>query len=633
MDVRVLCVDDDPELLALTAEQLRRRLGDVAVDTAADAAAAREVLASRDVDCVVSDYEMPETTGLDLLRELKADQPDLPFVLFTGRGSESVASEAISAGVTDYLQKGGVEQYELLANSVERAVEGYRLETELQETNRTLELLTESAVDVAAADDGEHIIERTLDVAEDILSFDVVGIYEFADGEFVPRTDRSFRPADGLRSAGEGIIGRTYAEGESYLIDDVTAHDDADPASASFRSALSVPMGEFGVFQAVSQDPESFTEKDLEMAELLVAHTAQALDRVVYEQDLRETNEQFQAILDNTTALIYVKDLDGRYTLVNRRYVEELDADEDDILGRTDHELQAEEYAAAVRENDWKAIEEERAVEAEERAFRDGEERTYYSVKVPIFDEDGNAAGVCGISSDITELKERERELKQQKERLDEFASVVSHDLRNPLSVADGYLELVRGDVDDDRLDQVATALDRMHDILDDLLTLARDGQDIGETEAVRVGDLAEEAWGNVSTDGMVLAVEDDLTVEADPTRLLQVFENCFRNSVEHALDEDGEGASRVEVGTLSLEGDEEDRRRRSASPGFYVADDGDGFPPGVTERAFTPGFTTSDDGTGFGLAIVKRIVEAHGWSVRLRNGQEGGACVEVQTD
>ena len=140
--VRVLHVDDDAAFLELTAEFLERE-SDVIVPTPApDVDEGLDALARDPFDCVVSDYDMPGPDGIEFLERVRERYPDLPFVLFTGKGSEEIASEAISAGVTDYLQKGGGrERFSLLANRVEKAVERYRSERALEEHNRRLETL------------------------------------------------------------------------------------------------------------------------------------------------------------------------------------------------------------------------------------------------------------------------------------------------------------------------------------------------------------------------------------------------------------------------------------------------------------------------------------------------------------
>ena len=200
-----------------------------------------------------------------------------------------------------------------------------------------------------------------------------------------------------------------------------------------------------------------------------------------------------------------------------------------------------------------------------------------------------------------------ETRLRDQNERLEEFTSVVSHDLRNPLSVASGNLELAREDCDSDRLDAVEEALDRMETLIENLLSLAREGDSVSDPARVDIGDAAEQYWRSVDTADGDLVAEADLTVEADPSRLARLFENLFRNSVEH-------GGSTVTVG--EMEG------------GFYVADDGPGIPEDQRRKVFETGYSDAG-GTGFGLAIVERIADAHGWTVHATESAGGGARFE----
>jgi PAS domain S-box-containing protein len=204
-------------------------------------------------------------------------------------------------------------------------------------------------------------------------------------------------------------------------------------------------------------------------------------------------------------------------------------------------------------------------------------------------------------------LREQQERLEAQNERLDEFASIVGHDLRNPLNVAQGRLDLARTEVDSDHLDDVAEAQDRMAALIDDLLDLARRGEEGTEQEAVALADLVSHCWETVDTGPAGLAIETELTVVADRSRLRQLIENLLRNAIEHAGPD-----VRVTVGDLP--------------DGFYVADDGPGIPPDERERVMEQGVTTSEDGTGLGLGIVREVAEAHGWSVEVGESDAGGA-------
>lgn len=214
------------------------------------------------------------------------------------------------------------------------------------------------------------------------------------------------------------------------------------------------------------------------------------------------------------------------------------------------------------------------------------------------------------------QLDERRRELRQQNERLDEFTSFVSHDLKTPLSVASGRLQLARETLDDPDgdLEAVDDALDRMESLIDELLALARQGRTVGETTQLSLADAAESAWERIQSAEASLRLDADRSLHADPERLGQLLENLFRNAIAH-----GGRDVTITVGATDA--------------GFYVEDDGSGIQSDERERLFDAGYTTDADGTGFGLAIVRRVAEAHGWSVTVDNGAQGGARFDVTFD
>ena len=217
------------------------------------------------------------------------------------------------------------------------------------------------------------------------------------------------------------------------------------------------------------------------------------------------------------------------------------------------------------------------------------------------------------------QLRARESEIARERDRLAEFASLVSHDLRNPLNVAAGNLDLVHDRLAEQRMelaeiDTVARSLDRMETLVEDMLTLAKQGSAIDETETVSLSALVEECWTSVDTADAELVVAGDLRFQADRSRLRQAFENLLANAVAH-----GGPSVRVEVGPLA------------DAAGFYVADDGPGIPDDIRETVFDAGVTTDPDGTGFGLKIVSEVADAHGWSVSVGDSEDGGARFEFR--
>jgi len=209
------------------------------------------------------------------------------------------------------------------------------------------------------------------------------------------------------------------------------------------------------------------------------------------------------------------------------------------------------------------------------------------------------------------QLRNQRSRLQRQNDRLDKFTGVVSHDLRNPLNIATGRLELATEECDSAYLDGVKRALNRMEALIDDLLMLARQGKEVTDAQPVDLAAMVNGCWENVETNQAKLTTNVDRDILADRSRLKQVFENLFRNAVEHA----GTDVT-VAIGGLN--------------EGFYIEDDGPGIPSDKHDGVFEAGYSQSADGTGFGLSIVEQIVDAHDWQIRVTNGVDGGARFEI---
>lgn len=317
-----------------------------------------------------------------------------------------------------------------------------------------------------------------------------------------------------------------------------------------------------------------------------------------------ELDVEADAVVDAIDDALIVLDEDGDIIDYNEAFADAVRADRtesvsaalDDCPALKTHLQQREEGVVAVETPDRKQ---------------------YYNLGISTIDTVTD--GVLVVLRDVTDEQRHCRELERENEQLDQFASLISHDLRNPLDVAIGRTTAV-GEITNDaevktHVDEIRSSHSRMLRIIQDVLTLARQGQHIDDKATVQLADAATDAWQHVDTDGATLDLQTDQAVLADRNRLVQVFENLFRNSVEHGADSASTTVT-VAVGTL---GD---------SQGFYVADDGTGIDPSIRSQVLEAGFS-DEDSTGLGLAIVSKVVDAHGWDVTVCDSESGGARFE----
>ncbi|WP_222845550.1 PAS domain-containing protein [Natronomonas salsuginis] len=589
--VRVLHVDDNRSILDLTAAFPDRELADVSVtsETTPDDALSR--LETESFDCVVSEYEMSGRSGLELFEAIREDHPLLPFVLYTGKGSEEIASQAVNAGVTGYFQKGGPDQQRRLANRVRQAAEKYhtrieadRYSTVLRALDYPIYVVDETGVFSYVND---AMVELTGYEREEIIgaSTDII-----KDDEAVAAAERELGD----------ILSHEGPDTTQFYVDVVPK--DGDPIPCRDHMAVLPYEGEefrgsVGILRNVCE--EVSREETLERRERELERKTRAMDEAPVGITITDPSRE-----DNP--MIYV----------NGRFVEMTGYPRSDSIDENCRFLQGPETDEQSVNELRQAIDTGEATTVEIKNYRRDGEPFWNRVSIsPLLSEDGEAESWVGFQRDITAYKNRERELERQNDRLERFAGIVSHDLRSPMSVAAGRIELAKAEGEADRaanLDAALDALDRMDTIVDDTLTLARQGDTVGEPETVSLSSVAEECWRTTETDDGSIEVAGDLRFRADPDRLRNLVENLLGNAIEH-------GGERVTVRIGALD------------DGFYIADDGPGIDEAERESVFDPGHTSAEDGTGFGLAIVNEIAEAHGWTVSIGDAEVGGARFEIR--
>ncbi|WP_435062216.1 sensor histidine kinase [Halobaculum sp. EA56] len=498
----------------------------------------------------------------------------------------------------------------------------------------------------------QSLCRVVVDVSERVLGYPLTGVHLRAPGgeglEPMAYPDPVRERFDGeppTYTPGDRVY-RVFRTGESLRLGAAERPDDP-------HRGIVVPIPDHGVLIAGTETPGDTSEVTLDLVELLAENTAVALDRLQRESRLNalhETTRELMEARDDAAVAAAATNtahevLDLRLNAVYLRSSDDERLVPVSVTGEA-RELFGEVPSLGPGSVAWDVY------ESGEPACHDDVRRAsnVANPETPVRSElvmplgehgvflagstrpdrfDDADVALAKLFGDTVEaaldraerealMRRRERELARQNERLDDFASVVSHDLRNPLNVAQGRLELLADDCDSPHIDHMAEAHARMESLIDDLLTLARTGRSVGETEPVPLAPTVTSVWNTVDGGG-ALSVDDDVgVVEADASRLRELLENLVRNAVEHGGDD-------VRVAVDRLDGEERD--------GFYVADDGPGIPPERREEVFERGETTADDGTGFGLAIVSEIASAHGWRVRATESADGGARFEVVVD
>jgi PAS domain S-box-containing protein len=624
--IRVLYCDGDPtareSLLAFFTSEER-----FTVEAVGDVQTAWDRLGATHVDCVVSEHDLPGTTGLEFLEDFRERHPDRPFVLYTAAGSEDVASEAIAAGVTEYVQRETTGDHERLAERIVAAVTEHARALDATLQRRAMD---EAPIGITIADTSRP---------NDPLIYVNEGFLDLTGYEAATALGRNCRFLQGEDTAEESVtrLREAIERGESESVELVNYRRDGTEFWNRVTIAPLTDADDSSArFLGFQEDVTDVMERD---------RRQKAVVRVLRElyDVTTDTECSLEERIDRALAL-------GREVLeLPYGFLTEIEISDDEspdgiqTIVRSDGShplLQPGESCPLSRAYCRKTIETDGllamhdAVDAgweDDVAYETFDLGSYIGGKVVVDGElygtlcfagtDARASRFSGLERTLVRLiskwvsyeleyREATRGLERQNERLEEFTSVVSHDVQNPLNVAQGRLQMAMEECESPYLEEVEGALERIEALVTDLLELAKHGDAATDLADVDLAAIVEGCWSNVETTGADLEIRTDRTIRADDNQLKQVLENLVVNAVTH-----GGGDVTVTVGDLE--------------DGFFVEDDGTGIPAAERESVFEAGYTRSEDGTGFGLNIVEQVATSHGWDVTLTEGEGGGARFE----
>ncbi|NEU58992.1 PAS domain-containing protein [Halorussus sp. MSC15.2] len=428
---------------------------------------------------------------------------------------------------------------------------------------------------------------------------------------------------DDIRVSADEVVGQTVSERYPEEV--------ADQLEPRFRAALD---GETSAFEFELHDrhwlahtvPVNDGEGDASAGILIVQDITERIER---EQALRKNKNQLRALVELLPVAVFVAEADGRIVEWNEA-AEEIWGGE---VAESESVAEYEEYdgwwadtGEPLDPEDWPLARALRGEEVTDPAVVeiegfDGERRTVLNHGMPVRDADGEVNRAVVTLTDVTEREERKQRLQEQNERLESFASMLAHELRNPVTVGQIYSQqlAVRTDseaagLNTEAVEYVTEAFDRIEDIIDVMLVLTRGREAVGEQTPVDLAEVARAGWAEVDAPEATLDVALDLEMRADETYIRHLFRNLFENAVEHG----GSGVT-ITVGELPS--------------GFYVADDGCGIPDDDWDTVFEAGYTTAGEhgGTGLGLAFVRELAEVYDWECAVTESADGGARFEFR--
>lgn len=436
--ITVLCVDDDPDLVSLTGMFLEQENDRIETITITDPRNATEQLSSNHIDCIVSDYDMPHLDGLELLQSVRAEYPDLPFILFTGKGSEEVASDAIANGVTDYLQKEtGNEQYELLVNRVLNAVDQLQSARQAEKLDRIRTILRDVNQVLVRSRESVEIEKQVCEIVADSDPYLVVSLYDIDEnGSHLRRRRSAGYEIEKLATIELGSQNPPPFQNvlsEALRTDNIVTSNEvfnSDDQNAQFSgenpdmgSLAAIPLSyrdhHYGLLTLVAREEWVFDEQEMELLEEVAGDVSHA----IYRTDLYERMNRYSRIIDNLPIGVYRNTPlpDGTIVEANPAVIDLFDADSrSDLIGVKFTDLYPRPEDREIFTNQLEEHGEVQNLELELQTL-DGE--PFWASVTGMKTREGSEEYFDAVIQDISEKRNREEQLLRY-ERLYQLAPI-----------------------------------------------------------------------------------------------------------------------------------------------------------------------------------------------------------------
>ena len=535
-----------------------------------------------------------------------------PYEIELVTKNEDVLHTEINASI---FEKSALEGEVVIARDI---TERKRSEGRLNDEKRKIKELYQITPEIREIKDLQMLYELTIELANNILDFDVCTVEIEEDGDLVVKasTEKELVEEEYTMSVEEGIAGRTFRKKESELIRDVTQSERAKPTDESFRSSLSIPMGDMGVFQAHSYEEEKYDESDLELAELFVSYITSSIKQIESEKALKESEKRYRSLIENSIVGVGISDFDENIIFANERFAEMLGYNKTELEGKNISELTTEEEFYRITEKTEDRKKGESDVYETRVIKKDGDTIDIMLGATPYIDAEGEIKGAVAFIQDISERKKA-----QQREEF--LHSLLRHDIRNKIQVIQGYLQLLDEDENlsekgEEYIQSAEKGVKTSIDLIEKIRTLREANQE--EIEEMDVKPVLNEAIDNLKDQmiDMELEVEMDsdegFKVKAGPL-LKEVFFNLIENSIRHS---DGK---KIRISS----------KEYSEEIVCIIEDDGKGIPNDEKEKILKKGYTSDKEkGTGLGLFLIQKLLEVYEGKIEVKDSELGGARFDV---